>query len=509
MPPPDRAEIERFRAVIAHRFGLHHDDGRLDHLADVLRQRAEKDGAPGCGAYVERVAALPKKSAELRALVEQLTVNETFFFRNADNFRALAEHVLPERIRRMGQERKLRILSAGCASGEETYSLAIAVREALPDRESWDVQIVGVDLNAAMLARAAQARYSAWSLRATPEDVRRRYFSVEDRDFVLAPEVQEMVTFEERNLLDDDPLFWRAASYDAVFCRNVLMYLTPDAMQDVVRRIGQSLLPDGFLFLGHAETLRGLSQDFHLCHTHDTFYYQRRTPGGVQQSAWQPRLTDETPAALPEVVDGAASWIDAIQQASERIGQLVQGASTAGLSVATQPRPSIRSLDLGLVLEAIRHERFSDALDLLSSLPPESHGEPDALLLRAVLLANGGKLAEAETTCARLLALDEFSAGAHYVMALCREHAADAAGAIEHDLTAVYLDASFAMPHLHLGLMARRTGDEATARHELSQALALLAREDPSRLLLFGGGFSRDALILLCRSEYRAVGGEG
>ena len=156
----------------------------------------------------------------------------------------------------------------------------------------------------------------------------------------------------------------------------------------------------------------------------------------------------------------------------------------------------------------MRRERFADALELLSALPPESHAEPDALLLRAVLLANSGKLEEAETSCGRLLALDELNAGAHYVMALCREHAADAAGAIEHDRTAIYLDAGFAMPHLHLGLMARRAGDDAAARLELSLALVLLAREDASRLLLFGGGFSRDTLVALCRAELRAVGGD-
>jgi len=81
-----------------------------------------------------------------------------------------------------------------------------------------------------------------------------------------------MVTFEERNLVDEDPLFWQSLACDVVFCRNVLMYFTPDKARDVVRRIGEALLPGGFFFLGHAETLRGLTQEFHLCHTHDTFY---------------------------------------------------------------------------------------------------------------------------------------------------------------------------------------------------------------------------------------------
>jgi chemotaxis protein methyltransferase CheR len=157
----------------------------------------------------------------------------------------------------------------------------------------------------------------------------------------------------------------------------------------------------------------------------------------------------------------------------------------------------------------MRQERFADALDLICSLPPDSHEDPDALLLRAVLLTNTGRLEESEEVCGRLLAVDELNAGAHYLMALCREHASDSAGAIEHGQAAIYLDAGFAMPHLHLGIMAKRSGDAATAQRELGQALILLAGEDASRLLLFGGGFSRDTLLQLCRTELRAAGGDG
>jgi chemotaxis protein methyltransferase CheR len=323
-----------------------------------------------------------------------------------------------------------------------------------------------------------------------------------------------MVTFREQNLLEEDAFLWPAARYDAIFCRNVIMYFTPGAMRDIVQRIGRSLLPGGFLFLGHAETLRGLSQDFHLCHTHDTFYYQKRGAVSVEtgDSAWSSRASDSAAGVLPAVIDGSASWIETIQHATERIAELVKvparghAQEPPGTSAATPP--AIRPWDLGNIFEAMRSERFSDALELLSALPAESCGDADALLLRAVLLANSGELVAAEAACWQLLALDELNAGAHYVIALCREHAADSAGATEHDRTAIYLDGAFAMPHLHLGLMARRAGDDATARHELSQALVLLAREDASRLLLFGGGFARDTLVTLCRTELRALGGD-
>jgi chemotaxis protein methyltransferase CheR len=156
----------------------------------------------------------------------------------------------------------------------------------------------------------------------------------------------------------------------------------------------------------------------------------------------------------------------------------------------------------------LRTEHFTEALDLVQALPPESANDPDVLLLQAVLLAHSGRLAPAEDMCRRLLEIDELNSGAHYVLALCREGARDQSAAASHDQVAVYLDPAFAMPRLHLGLLARRAGDCDAARRELGQALELLQREDASRLLLFGGGFNREALLGLCRAELIACGGK-
>jgi chemotaxis protein methyltransferase CheR len=513
-PLVDQSSIDQFRDIIARRLGLQFGDGRLDQLAEILHSRMEATRCRRFDAYAELLIASPKRNDEWRTLAEQLTVVETFFFRNADNFRALTERVLPECIRRNASVKRLRILSAGCASGDEPYSLAIALRELLPELESWDVQIVGIDVNPLMLAKARLARYSSWSLRATGDDSRRRYFRTDGRDFVLDPAIRSMVLLQERNLVDDDSLFWQPSTYDVVFCRNVLMYFTPDVMQRVVGRLNRSLVPDGFLFLGHAETLRGVSRDFHLCHTHDTFYYQRRA-GNDASIEWDnsPHVPqDDFARTLPGVVETTESWVDVIQRASENIAALysrpVADAEDVEVEASSPTHSIARPRDFGSVHEAMRLERFSDALALLSALPTDAHEEPEALLLRAALLTNCGRLDDAEETCNRLIALDELSAGAHYLTALCREHAGDAPGAIEHDQIAIHLDDSFAMPHLHMGLIARRGGDFQGAQREIARALVLLASEDSSRLLLFGGGFSRETLLQLCRTELRTIGSD-
>ena len=506
IPTVHRADVEKFRAFVSRRVGPHFEDDKLEYLTDVLRQRMQASGCPGFGAY--EVWLDQNLHKEMRALAEQLTIAETYFFRYWDHFRAFVEVVLPERTRAR-DGRRLNVLSAGCASGEEAYSLAILIREHLPELQSWNVKLQGIDINPAMIERARRARYSTWSLRETSPELRERHFRPEGREFQLHESVRELATFHERNLLDDDPLFWHTGAFDVVFCRNVLMYFSPETMRTVVARIRASLSPGGFLFLGHAETLRGTSQDFHLRHTHETFYYQRREAGDAAGPDWRSATVGATQVRgerLGATPDQDASWVSAIHRSSDRIAELARGSPPATPGHASQP-PAPAPLDLRPAVELLQKERFAEAMDLMHALPVSSEDDPDAQLLRAVLLANSSKLREAEQVCARILAADELNAGAHYLMALCREHAGDRGGALDHDQTATYLDAGFAMPHLHLGLLARRAGELEQARAELGRALELLAREDASRILLFGGGFSREALVALCRSELQASGG--
>jgi chemotaxis protein methyltransferase CheR len=194
--------------------------------------------------------------------------------------------------------------------------------------------------------------------------------------------------------------------------------------------------------------------------------------------------------------------MEAIGSASERIEALACASSETR---AAESARAARAAGRERVLDLVGREKYGDALQALSELPGAS--DADTRLLQAALLANAGRSREAERVCAAALAEDDMSAGAHYVMAQCREAAGDAAGAAQHDRAAAYLDATFAMPRLHLGLLLRRAGDLAGARAQFEAALALLPAEDASRLVLFGGGFGRDALMQLCRAEAAACEG--
>jgi chemotaxis protein methyltransferase CheR len=404
----------------------------------------------------------------------------------------------------------LRILSAGCASGEEAYTLAIIVRDVLGPAEAVRIRILGIDINPTLLERARRGRYTPWSLRATPLEAQERWFRAADGHFELDEAVRSSVTFAERNLMQDDPGFWGEGAFDLIFCRNVLIYFSPEAVRAAVARFAGALARGGYLFLGDAENLRAQSDDFHLHHTHDTFYYQVRDPGEprrpVPVASFRPPSVPLEP--LP-IVDPDASWVSAIHGAAERIERL----GHAHREPAPAPRlpsaePAVAAWDLAGAHRLLQEERYAEAHATLATLPAEAGQDPDVQLLRASIRASLGDVAGAAEACHAVLALDEFSAGAHYLLALCEEHRGDLESAVRHDQIALYLDASFAMPRLHLGRLAKRRGDRENARAELTRALDLLTREDVARIVMFGGGFRRETLLQVCRAELVACGGE-
>jgi chemotaxis protein methyltransferase CheR len=496
--PATLDQTQRFRAVVGQKIGLRFDDAKLAFLSEVLQRRLKDRGRDG-ESYLWELEYEPP-NAELAALARELTVGETYFFRNSEQFDALAQVVLPDRMRARGEHKELRLLSAACSSGEEAYSMAMVAHETIED-PTWKVSVRAVDLNPGALERALRGRYSPWALREISDEMRAKRFREDGRDVTLDDAIRAMVTFELANLASENPSLWQPAAYDVIFCRNALMYFEPDQMRAVIERIARSLAPGGYLFLGHAETLRGVSDRFHLCNTNQTFYYQlgncvEPDRGRIVQFA--PRQNRaRTPQPIQDV-----TWFDEIRRASERVATLLPCPDAPGIS-----QEPINPFDPAPALDLMRQERFAEALDHVRVSARRPRHDRDALLLEAVLLMHGGQIEAADDVVGHLLRSDGHNAAAHYIRALCREHQGALTGAIEHNRAAASLDPTFAMPRLHLGLLMRRSGDREAARREFAQALDLFAHESDSRILMFGGGFGRQALIDLCQSALKESGG--
>jgi chemotaxis protein methyltransferase CheR len=485
---------ERFRAAVARQFGLRFEDGKLGFLEQVLQRRL-RERRLDIESYLWELEFRPTRG-EILALGRELTVGETYFFRNNEQFVALAKAVLPERIKARERSRKLRLMSAGCSSGEEAYSIAMIVREMFGD-PAWKTSIRAIDINPVALERAGRGRYSPWALRETPPEMLARWFRKEGREVVLHEEIRAAVTFEFGNLAADDPILGPSGTYDVIFCRNVLMYFETQRMRAAIARFSRALAPGGFLFLGHAETLRGISDSFALCNTHDTFYYRlNESDDHGRVVSFRPRLTAAAPRNLIEDV----SWFDEIRLASDRVAALLPTPADA-CAPTTEIAPE--TTDLAPVFQLLRQERFGEALVRVRSDGRFHAPCRDTSLLEALLLIHLGQIAAATDAILGILAIDGRYAPAHYMLGLCREHEGAHSRAIENHRTAAQFDSDFAMPRLHLGLLLRRNGDWEQAQREFAAAAALLEREDDARILLFGGGFNRDALRTLCDSAMK------
>jgi len=494
MTAPAPQDVDDFQAALTHVFGLRLEPDRHTFLNGLLRRRLAATGL-SCARYLSHLE-LSRSAAELGALMRELAVSETSFFRNRPQFEAFAAVALPDRLAAGAGHRPLTILSAGCASGEEPYSLAMVARDIVgPERR---LSVIGIDANPSALAKAARAQYGRWSFREAPSGAEERWFTPAGREAQVIESVRAMVRFEQRNLVDDDPAFWQRGAFDIVFCRNVLMYLTPASVQAIISRIEWALTPGGYLFLGHAENLRGLSSRFTLQQTNGAFYYRSSEDGHLTDA----RVLREAGLSTPRVPT-ASDWIDGIRLACRRVDLLSTRTSPGTAAARAVPRhrdpEPVADWDRDALFGLMTAERFQDALDYLATLPPGAWREPDVRTCHVMLLIHVGRLEAAQAACDALVRADETGAGGHYLLGLCLEAAGDLPAAAHHHTLSCEIDPGFAMPCLHLGLMARRAGDQVKAARALERAATLLEREPAQRLLLFGGGFRREALVALCR----------
>jgi len=249
----DQADLKLLTDLIQERFGLTFNGIRLEILESRLRPRLRALHLSSVRDYYQYLRFHPDRESEFALLPAMVTNNETYFFRETHQFDLLVNQVIPER-RASLRGRPLRVLSAGCSSGEEPYSLSIALHTAGLQLAGLSWEIDACDLNPERIQRAQDALYPEGSLRACDADARRRYFTQEAGGFRLKEKYRSGVRCFHTNLLAPNGLLgW--AVYDAILCRNLLIYFSDEAFSTLIALFARCLVPGGYLFLGHSESL--------------------------------------------------------------------------------------------------------------------------------------------------------------------------------------------------------------------------------------------------------------
>jgi chemotaxis protein methyltransferase CheR len=281
---PPEPDLVCIRDLIYQVAGIFHPDNKLRLLQDRCGRRMTELKVHTLREYFECLTIRPMRQAELIALLNEITIGETCFFRNQPQLDALRRIVMPNILQAKLKLplRRLRIWSAGCSTGEEPYTLRmLLLEEANGLLRDWSVEILATDLNERSLTHAKGAVYGNYSTRNLTPAYRNRYFLPRGDHLQVNPLARSNISFSRLNLSEDSRMMFMK-SMDAIFCCNVLIYFDLASKRRVIQHFFNNLLPHGYLFLGHSESLYGVTEDFRLVHLPGTTAYVKgeRTPGG-------------------------------------------------------------------------------------------------------------------------------------------------------------------------------------------------------------------------------------
>jgi chemotaxis protein methyltransferase CheR len=460
--PIDDPAFAALKARIVERTGHHYYVDKDDQLFEHVARRMAATGIETLADYAIRLADPGTAPEEWRALESAITINETFFFRFAEQFDVLRRCVLPKLIEERRIRRQLRVWSVGCSTGAEAHSVAILVRDLLGDAVAdWKIGITGTDIDDAAIAAAREARYTSWAMRTLGDAERERLFDHEGDRWRLKARYRGLARFEHANmmaLLDDDaPL--QFSDFDIILCRNVLIYFRSDVAKQLVGALVRRLAPTGLLFIGHAEPNPEFADVARPVHVDGVLAYARldapaKLPGAAPALMPAPApaiLSPSPPRPLPTPVPPPPPRPIAAPPAPVTAAPVASGAADV--------RTALSRGDAGTALELAEQEALAAPRDPV----------------------------------------------AHYLAALGALALGDGPRAERGFRSALYLDNGFAMAHYLLGRHLLAHGREAEGTRALRNAARAAAGMPEGAELREGDGMTAGGLIAAVRATLGAA----
>lgn len=482
-PSPDT--FETLRPLVEAETGMDFSGSRFSRLRDaVAKVLARQSG-------VDQLDSLLRSPQQRACFLEQvtaeLTVGESFFFRNEHHMRVLREHVLPEIVRENAIKREIRIWSAGCAGGEEPYSLAILLDEILGGRQDWRISILGTDLNPEFLERARRGKYRSWSFRHTRVHEDRRYFTPQDKEnYQLAPKIQDVVRFAYLNLVKDvypSPLTG-TLGLDLILFRNVAIYLQQDVIRAILKRFQQSLRPGGWLLLGETEVSTAPTEGFIPRRFDQATFHQRASGDDIALSEKQSSVSVLASMMLERKEPRPEDPVSAPALSKSAVVSLPEWVPLPKRRMTEVPTRASILEQIEQLMEAHRLEEAGRAIERI--VDKKQRARLRFRLVQAQL--ETADTAAARKMLERCLVEDPLMIEARLLEASFAEELGDVAKAEQAYRKALYANRNCAMAHFHLALLLQQKGDDAGARRSLKATLKLIEEKDAHELVEYGEG---------------------
>lgn len=473
---PSLVDSPAFRVLkqnVIRQTGLAYYTDKDDALARAVQRRLQASGTADLATYLERLQT-PDED-EWNVLIDSITIGETYFFRYPNHFDALRSHVATDCLSDGGS---LRIWSAGCSNGAETYSISIVLQRDLHARlDRKDISILGTDISLASLRAAKVGHYSNWDLRGVSDEEREECFLESGKRWQLRETFKRDVEFMHHNLVDSGESFWNvhAGRFDVIFCRNVLIYFDMQTCRRVLARFRECLRPGGWLIVGHAESFLEIAKAFEPVQLSGMTLYRNSGHAAAEAVGF---------ASSPGT---AAPGADASAKARRP-----EPGEIDWRPPRLWPMPSfLHEVETGPIPSA---EDKSDEEDQCSDR-----------LAAARQLANSGRWAEAEQRCREALSLDALDAEARYLLSLVLEQQGERAAAKKSLKQALYADHSFALAHFQLGMLRIADGEPAEAERGLRNVSTLLRDCEGDEVLRGGEGLTAAELAEIVRIHLAAL----
>jgi chemotaxis protein methyltransferase CheR len=454
-------------------YGFHLDEDKKNHLKRLLAYRLKKNGLTNEKDYLNLICSRRGK-IERQFMIAAFTVGETYFYRNNSHWKALKNKIFPDILekKRQRNDNTLRIWSAACSSGEECYTIAIVISESIAYYQNWNIEILATDINEDSLNHAKNGIYTENSFREVHDDFKKRYFVKSKGKFKIKKQYKEMVTFEPFNLITQNGFPKHYSNFDMIFCRNVLMYFSPEIAQNIMGSLFNALNDDGYMLLGHTEG--PITKGFHLkpISLYNSIVYQKQRPKTSHL-----RIETSKINCLQHVKKISQKYPLKIENKLQR---------KKLLAPICPKNYFAEALDLYCV------GKIDDAQQVLNK-----HNENqtlNSLLLVGLIYIQKRNLNAAQVIYKEAQLIYDLTPETHMFGAMIHEEMNNLSEAINGCRSAIFLDQIFFYPHFRLGEIYRKLGDQEKMIKSFNNALKSLHLDHSNRLKLFCVGYSKDFL---------------
>jgi len=463
LPTLSPSLLSRLSELVAEQTGLNFPQERWSDLERGIAAAAPDFNFPDRESCARWLLSVPLTRHMKEILAIHLSVGETYFFREKQNLGILEEQILPPLLqaRRQNGQRRLRIWSAGCCTGEEAYTIAILLDRLIPDLKEWNITILATDFNPEFLRKAAQAVYGEWSFRDVPGWVRERYFTrTADGRMKILPRIRKMVTFSYLNFADDvyPSLSNNTGAMDVILCRNVLMYFTAQRAKQVASNFHRALVDGGWMIVSPSEASNRLLSMFDPVDFPEAVLY-RKTANAESRMQKPKSHASEHPLLQP----------------------LRETETAPSLLPVAQTIPDVGTF-------------------AIHALPASQTEEGESPSLMARNCANQGRLGEALEWCEKAITADKMNPSHHYLSATILQEQGQHDIAIRSLMRALYLDPDFVLAHFALGNMHQSQGHYREAQRYFGNVLLLLRNHPPDETLQEADGLTAGRLAEIVAS---------